>query len=793
MRLKIFLSLFLASAILINAKQPENFFAQKAEEAIANGRYEDALDYARQEILDHEKNPHGYYQAALSLYALNQPGQALNMIDKAIQYGKKDKSISPSLYLSKYQLYQEFGDSINAIKALNDGLKINPNDISLLLNHATEIFVSNPKSAFKDLDKAKSIDKGNPRPYETAAYIYLLRSEYEQALHEINTAIQLDNSIANDYSIRALINKNLNNSPEWIKDCLKSYDLSGEESSAISILFDTSDQKEREQIIEEIENRKTSLNGLYDLEAFLLYNWQEFAGAGKVYQDIIDLGKGKSIDYYCLADCQRRLGFIFDAYNTASNGLSIFKDDVALQYLKAQVGIDVGKCEDAIAILNKLIRDEPELADLYMEKGKAYLNLGKYNDAVEPLATAVLLSPTIKNKLYYGDALRLSGQRIKAANEYNDLLHLSEEEIIENGFIAQYVYAMAFSGLSDYSSTLKCIEELSKINPEFKTQFTPSLFSRLGKKEDAINALRDYAKDNVWNARFDLYSYNFHNLHSEQAFVNLLAENGVTTKYNPTTKLLEFDPDSERFSMGGTAYADVMEMLSSNPKDWVKEMNKLCPIDMGQLGQITSVEFNEHNNTLIYNYKTSPLNSLYYEIKDNPSLVKEQEDNMILNLLNQNPALANLNLNIIYNFKSYDDKETCQMNLRANRIKELSKKALNSDEIDMMSIKTAIENDNNTFRKNGAIEGSKAFLDNEWYTILIIVPENDGTFSRYEIFANDIKSQMSKNFKDPSMMVLIPILLRQNIGFKYIFKSDKSNRTVEITFTPEEIFSYFNN
>ena len=60
LRIIILISL-LVSVISLLAKNPLNYYASKAEEALSIGRYDDALDYARQEIIDYESNPNGYY------------------------------------------------------------------------------------------------------------------------------------------------------------------------------------------------------------------------------------------------------------------------------------------------------------------------------------------------------------------------------------------------------------------------------------------------------------------------------------------------------------------------------------------------------------------------------------------------------------------------------------------------------------------------------------------------------------------------------------------------------------
>lgn len=170
--MKRFIVLVLGLSILAFtwAKKPLNYYANKAEEALSAGRYEDALDYARQEIIDYEKNPNGYYQAAISLYTLQQPGQALTMLNKALETSKKDKLLAAQCYLFKSGLLKEMGDTIQAINALNDGLKLDGKNVDLLVERASTLIGSDNKTALKDLQKIKKL----PPVIHAASYIWLI-------------------------------------------------------------------------------------------------------------------------------------------------------------------------------------------------------------------------------------------------------------------------------------------------------------------------------------------------------------------------------------------------------------------------------------------------------------------------------------------------------------------------------------------------------------------------------------------------------------------------------------------
>lgn len=781
---------FLVSVTSLLAKNPLNYFANKAEEALSIGRYEDALDYAQQEISDYDSNPNGYYQAAISLYTLQQPGQALSMLNKALERTKKNKPLAVQCYIAKAGLLKEMGDTIQAINALNDGIKLDGKNVDLLVERASTLIGSDNKTALKDLQKIKKLASSDPRGYIYMAYLLVDEENYKDALDEITRAIALDNSMAYSYGLRGLILQKLGYSPDWIKDCLKSYDLDNESSLGVILLASEEDANVREQIINEIETKRTSLNGYYKLEADLLYTWNAFPLAGKAYEEMINLGLADAMTYYYLGDCQKRLGFVIDAYATASQGLDKYPNDLALKYMKAQIGVLAGKGDEVLGILNSLIAESPEADALYAEKGRAYMSLGRYGEAVEPFNTAVILNPSALNKMYYGDALRLSGNTIKANSEYNDILRMSEKIITEEGQVPQYMYAMAYSGLGRRNDAISSIKDLSKDYPSAENSYLPCIYSRLGSKTEAIAALKAYTKENKWNALFDLYSYNFYPLHTEKAFAELLEDNGINTKYNESTELLEYVPEALNLSSGGTSLEDAAALLAENPTDWVKAYNKLCPIDLGIGGQITSVEYNEATQTVVYNCSIKSLLFNFALVNSNPTYKQKKEDVMALGFLSQNPEIANLGVNIRYNIKSSEDSECSTFTLSSDRMKRLLRKSQSQDEIDKMMLDFWCEEESLMFPENSMTPDATVNLNGNILTYTYPTSESDGSFSRIELFKSELRNQLASFFNDPSMRNRIPVYVRQNITLKFSYKGKETGKTLDIEFAPTELATY---
>lgn len=432
------------------------------------------------------------------------------------------------------------------------------------------------------------------------------------------------------YGLRGLILQQLGQSPYWIRDCLKSYELDPDAAVGLSNIVGVQDEKVREQIIEEIERERSPSNGYYKLEADLLYTWNAYDRAAKTYKDMIGLGLAKPETYYYLSDCQERLGNPIDAYSTASEGLDKFPNESSLMLMKAHIGILTGHGADVLAILESLISQSPEDFSLYLEKGKALMSLGRYSEAVEPFSMAVILKPTALNKMYYGDALRLSDDKMKADSEYNDILKMSETDIANEEQIPQSMYAMVYSGLGDIDKAIAAVKDLSGKLPDVEISSMPLLYARAGMKSKAIDALKKYSNEAEWSALSDLYSYNFYNLHSEPEFAKLMASNGVNTRYNDTTHLLEYVPEDLYHSAGGTPLGEVMNLLANNPANWVEEVNKLCPIDMGAAGQIVSVAFDNQVKIVSINYVSDPEMINFKLINSSPSYKKKNEDIIML-------------------------------------------------------------------------------------------------------------------------------------------------------------------
>lgn len=781
----------LIAVFATHAAQPMDFYARKAEEAIAEGRYRDALDYANQEITDYEKNPNGYLQAAVSFYFLNEPGRALSMLDKAIAKSKKDKIMAGDCYHHKYWLLNGLGDTVQALKTLDQGLKADGKNVDLLLARGSEMISRDKKASLKDLSKAKKLAPQDFRPYAYLASLYTAEKKFPEALVEIDKAIELDGSQSYSYALKGYILKDMGCSPEWIQACLKSYGLDGNNSVGYALLMQESDTDAREEIIREIENNRTQNNGLYPLESDLLYGWNDIERTLAVCNDMIKQGIGDADTYYRVAYCQERAESPLDAYLTACKGLDAYPDDVDLRYVKAHIGVLAGKGEEVLGDLDALIAKLPDVPDVYLEKGRAYLSLGRYAEAVEPLAAAILLRPSAVNKCKYADALRLSGNLAKANAEYNDILSMSPEQIAGENQLPDYIYAMAYSGLGNREKAMEGLYTLACEREGAGLGYMPTILARLGAKDEAIEALKKCYTAGLSNPFFDLYDYDYFNLHKEPAFRELLAENDIPTTLNEKTGRLELAPDLSEFSSGGTSIEDVKTALANNdPADYARLINDMCPIDLGLSGQLTSVALDEKTHTIIYNYLVNPGLFNFEMVNSDPSYKKKKQDIVALSMLQKNPGLADMGVTFRCNYKESGGSGQASLILSSTRMKELRRISKSQDETDRMLLDFWFDEDKTLIANDPSTPGATLDFDGRTWTYTMLYPEQD--IAALELLGGDYKKYLAIGLQDPAMSRYLPVFVRQNITLKYVFKDKESGKSIELVFTPEEMSQIMN-
>lgn len=774
---------------------PFNYYAQRAEELLNEGKYLDAYDYAHQEIIDYPDNPNGYYMASQALFILNQRGEAISMIDKAIDKAKKDKKLLPGYYQIKADLYENAGDTVQALQALNSGLKIDSKNIDLLIQRGSLLMTSDPKASLADLNKVEKLDPNRANIYILKALVYFDMEKGEEALNQIDKAIALNprDYLGYSYAVRAAIKKNLLNSPDWLNDAIISIKYDGNKGYGVNVLADCKTEEEKLEVLKALEEIVNEVPEAITLQADLVYNWGNFLVAAKGYETIIEKEMADESTYYKLADCQYRLNFKLDAYDTATKGLILNPDATDLKFVKAKIGVEVGKAQESIPILQEMSELNHEDPEIYALLGDAYLSLADYKKAGEFYSIAIAIYPLVKFRLTYADILRLQGQKEKANRIYEEIINTPESVYLQEGLIPDVIYAYAQAGLGNLSGALGFVDKLQTDYGSDKLwidSIKADIYAITGHNAEAIEILKkclDYP-GSEGNLIYFLSHHSLFPLHVYPEFQQLFIDRDLDVALNPQTNTLAIVLPSLDFSSGGTPLSEIINLLATSPEETVREVNRLCPIDLGVSGQLIRMEFDKDSNTVSYYYDVSG-NDFYNHLltnKNDKEYIRRKVDLIMLQMLDNFPIITASNMNIRY-YYVFKTNEHVKIDLTAKRFKELTKMYNNQDEIDWLIINDMIDSDNRAYQLKEATKNNYERIEDGFLSIYTPVKDENNFYSSMEIFRNDAKNNISLFFSDPIFLGKLPPLVRQKIGIKLVYFDPESSREVDIVFSPEEI------
>ena len=117
----------------------------------------------------------------------------------ALDFGKAQEQLPKleELYIWRAQCFQELGDITSAIQEYNRLIKISPGNAGYLIDRGTMRFEDDPDGAFDDFNRALEIQI-HPLALNNRAYYYLQKGDYQSAIADAKTALEVngDHSIA---------------------------------------------------------------------------------------------------------------------------------------------------------------------------------------------------------------------------------------------------------------------------------------------------------------------------------------------------------------------------------------------------------------------------------------------------------------------------------------------------------------------------------------------------------------------------------------------------------------------
>ena len=381
--------LLLCVSAAVNAQYDKDVFMFRGRQALAEGRYSDAIGQfnilARLDTTDCwiyfyrgiakynlgdirgaqtdfdssvKINPvftNGYHFRAITLSRSGKYDEALGDLDTAM----KLRPGLVGLYYSRgvtYFLAQQFD---KAVEDFNRYIKKEPKDPSAYLNRgATYLFLSDTTKALSDYNVAISLDRFDPEGYIRRGRVHALQKNFDDAISDMNKAISLDTTNTFAYFNRALMYYDQNN-----------------------------------------------------------YN-AAMADLNRVLRD----EPGNALTLYNRSLIYARVGDFESALGDMDRVININPGNVLAYYNRASYFIQMGRWVDAVEDYTKAIDIYPDFAKAYMNRSYALRQMGEYGKASRDYETA-----RRKIKEYHEKNSTSEGSFADTTKKYSSLLSLDAD------------------------------------------------------------------------------------------------------------------------------------------------------------------------------------------------------------------------------------------------------------------------------------------------------------------------------------------------------------------------------
>ena len=501
MKLKIFYIitvLMTANISLVKSqiKQPDTYAYTRGVEAFEEEKYADALDWFNRELSEHSDNGYAYVYVSILRHGNQEYGKALSAIDRALKHlPKKDKEWYSVALALRAKLYTVLQDTTKAIADLAQAIKIEPTNPKYY-NARAELNYELKNYALADADYQKmiSLDQGNVMGYMGIGRNANAESRWDDAIDQFNHVIKLAPDYSLGYSFRAdsYIGKNM--WAEATDDIVKALDIDCD-NKAFYLMQNL--PKEASVLLKsklKMQMAKQMTNQYWPCcLAIIAQSEEEYANAISYYQKANALD-ANSLFLENISKCYMMQQDYQNALDYAERALSMSPEDYDVIDLKADILSGLGRFDECIAERDKYVTKYPELPSAYLSRANDLLSIRRYNDAVEDYNAAIILDPKLAEYPYLlmrrGDAYRLLGKEVEAKADYEKLLEVEKDSVLNSEAWTPFAY----SGLGNAE---KAIETMQYIVNNDTTDRNGSLYNmaclyaRLGQKESAIKYLHD--------------------------------------------------------------------------------------------------------------------------------------------------------------------------------------------------------------------------------------------------------------------------------------------------------------
>ena len=595
-------------------------------------------------------------------------------------------------------------------------------------------------------------------------------------------------------AVSSVLNKQFNTFDELLaalSDYAKEIGLS-DVPDGYNAIISISDNNLRNRIITDIDNSPMDKALKLQLEIAFLGEWEMYSACAMVCEEAIKEGLSNPNMYFILAMLYQTSNQVLESLETLEAGLKAYPDDETLLYSKGDLLTNFGNIKEALPIWEKLITIDPQNGEFYGRKGRALLIDQKYKEAIAPLQRAIELNndPVARLNLLY--AYLFSGDKMKAAEQGRTLLMYTSNALREYGCVPEMYHAIGFAAIGDRENALETVKYAldNNGNPDLMIQAEVDII--LGDSTSALKKIDEYTRTpGNMGVQHLFYSPFIYPLHSMPGYKEIAERIGLDVVKEPSGLWRPTLKFSQHADMGGSSRNELDRILSKGvglSDSDLEKINNMCPINMGNMGQLISIDANKRNKVITWKFRITP-ELMNFDLYKNPKLKQGIEDSEALSMLLYEPEAYKRGWTKKMIFSYPDNSQTLTFEITPDRMRELSKQKVNQKLLDLTFLKYYADMMDVHYREK-SIGG--ADLSENYLTILEEVDNNEGTISQMKLSNDLYRNQLESLIMDPSMRNYMEAMIREGITFKWIYKDNVTEEEFVFEFSPSDIKNLLN-
>ena len=494
MRKYLFALVYLLAALGGMAKNEgvtrDSYNMRRGDEEAEKGNMETALEYYNKELEENPKNAFAHYLIACIEGDESNFGDSFSSIENALKLTpKKDKKLLAAIYLLRGQNYLDLGDSIKALDDFNLAALTDPANSNIYKNRGDLLFYLQ-RFDESDTDYLKLIDMN---PGETYGYMGLGRNankngDYEKAITNYNKVLKIAPDYSAAYSFRAETYMNLKDYVKAADDVMKALSIDNDRKAYVQMFRFPQEQLPLVTAKLKAQGVSNPHDGLWQfyigrLQAY----WKNYKVAVDAFEKAFEIDSHPQI-LLDLSECYENNGQLEMALETIEKALQLSpsaQTDYGIQ--KAMLLEYLGNYDDAIAMWDEIINENPDYYFAYYRKGFVENNNCQYDESLADLEMCLMLEPEFFHALLtQADVLMIKGEKEKAMEAYRKVVEL--DSIPNENSCAMYAL-LALGRKDEAVSFMAKVIEVDTLNTG-NYYDAACLYSRMGNMEESLSYLK---------------------------------------------------------------------------------------------------------------------------------------------------------------------------------------------------------------------------------------------------------------------------------------------------------------